>query len=43
MNVKMVKTIVTLMRPAQTCLGVTSVNATKDMLVVEKSVKVRVQ
>ena len=43
MNVTMVITIVTLMHPVPTCLGVTSVNAMKDMLGMEKSVKVRVQ
>ena len=43
MNVTMVLTIVTLLRPVPTYLGVTSVNALKDMLVMGNTVKVRLQ
>ena len=39
----MVLTIVTLLRPVPMYLGVTSVNALKDMLVMGNTVKVRLQ
>ena len=39
----MVLTIVTLLRPVPTYLGVTFVNALKDMLVMGNTVKVRLQ
>ena len=43
MNVTMVLTIVSLLRPVPTYLGVTSANALKDMLVMGNTVKVRLQ